>query len=86
MGGNSLIRVIDLAADRQEFVVLVPKDVHDLRDLAFDGATFILPRAPRTREETAEIIRRFDTRYRADPNKQTRVSVLDREPYLTGRS
>ena len=83
-GLNTLVRVIDLAADRQEFILLHPKDWRDLRDLEFDGDTVILPKADRTNAEIAEIVQRFDALYWADENnKQTRHSVLDRERYLT---
>jgi hypothetical protein len=85
-GLNTLVRVIDLEAARQEFVLLNPKDRDDLRDLAFDGETVILPKAERTAAERAEILARFDALYWTAPtNNQTRISALDREPYLHQR-
>jgi hypothetical protein len=57
MGLNTLVRVIDLDAERQEFVLLNPKNADDLRDLEFDGCTFVLPPKPRTPAELAEIER-----------------------------
>jgi hypothetical protein len=83
MGLNTLVRVIDLDAERQEFVLINPKNADDLRDLEFDGCTFVLPPKPRTQAELAAIERRFDELYWTDPNnKQTRISVLDRERYI----
>jgi hypothetical protein len=83
MGLNTLIRVIDLEAERQEFVLINPKNADDLRDLEFDGRTFVLPPKPRTPDELAAIESRFDALYWTDPNnKQTRISVLDRERYV----
>jgi hypothetical protein len=83
MGLNTLIRVIDLEAERQEFVLINPKNADDLRDLEFDGRTFVLPPRPRTSAELAAIESRFDALYWTDPkNKQTRISVLDRERYV----
>lgn len=80
---SSLVRVIDLEADRQEFVHLHPKDRGDLRDLEFNGNTFILPAAERSAAEIAQIVQRYDALYWADENnKQTRHSVLDRERHL----
>jgi hypothetical protein len=80
---TTLVRVIDLEADRQEFVVLQPTIPDDLADLAFDGETVILPKATRTAAELAEILARFDERYwTTDHNNQTRISALRRERYL----
>jgi hypothetical protein len=79
----TLVRVIDLAADRQEFVFLAPTLPDNLMDLAFDGETVILPKALRTNAEVAEIVARFDERYwTTDKNNQTRISALARERYL----
>lgn len=82
-GLNTLVRVIDLDAGRQEFVLLNPKNADDLRDLALDGRTVILPKAERTAAEIAAIVQRFDDEYRTNPqNNQTRISALDRERQL----
>ncbi len=81
-GLNTLIRVIYLEDERQEFVILNPKDAGDVRDLEFNGRTFVLPEQPRTPAEIAEILARFDALYWTNSNnKQTRISVLDRERY-----
>lgn len=83
MGLNTLVRVIDLEAGRQEFVLLNPKTASDLRDLEFNGDTFILPEKDRSPAEVADIVCRFDEQYWTDPNnKQTRISALDRERYV----
>jgi hypothetical protein len=83
-GLNTLVRVIDLERERQEFVLLNPRDRDDLRDLALDGATIVLPKAERSAAEIAEIVSRYDALYWADPkNNQTRISVLDRERSLS---
>jgi hypothetical protein len=83
-GLNTLVRVIDLEHERQEFVLLNPKDRDDLRDLALDGATILLPKAARSAAEIAGIVQRYDALYWADPkNNQTRISVLDRERSLS---
>jgi hypothetical protein len=85
VGWNTLVRVINVDADSQEFLILSPQP--DLRDLEFDGATVILPEAPRTAAEAAEILARFDARYFSDPQQQqTRLSVLGRERYLRSRN
>jgi hypothetical protein len=82
-GLNTLVRVIDLEADRQEFVILQPTIPDNLADLAFDGETVILPKATRTAAELAEILARFDERYwTTDHNNQTRISALRRERHL----
>jgi hypothetical protein len=63
-------------------VLLNPKDAGDLRDLEFDGRTFVLPEKRRTPAEPAEILARYDALYWSDQNnKQTRISALDRERY-----
>jgi hypothetical protein len=81
-GLNTLVRVINLDEERQEFVLLNPKNADDLADLEFDGCTFVLPEKRRTPAELAEILARFDALYWTDPNnKQTRISALDRERY-----
>jgi len=86
LGLVTLVRVIDLDAERQEFVILAPKNADDLRDLEFDGETFILPAQPRPPEELNAIIERFNALYFADPdNNQTRLSALERERYLPKR-
>jgi hypothetical protein len=81
-----LVRVINLDAQLQEFVMLHPRDRKDLEDLQFDGETVVLPEQQRTEAEIAEIVARFDALYWTDPkNKTTRHSVLDREKYLRPR-
>lgn len=85
-GLNVLVRVINLDAQRQEFVMLHPRSRKDLEDLQFDGETVILPAEPRTAAELAEIVARFDALYWTDEkNKTARHSVLDREKYLRPR-
>ena len=83
VGLYSLVRVIDLERDRQEFVALRPKNAGDLTDLVWNGETVILPLAERLNAEVDAIVRRFDERYWQDPNKnQTRWSALAHERYL----
>jgi len=83
-GGYSLLRIIDLDAGTDEFVVLRPKGLADFRDLEWNGRTLILPERARTLYETAEILGRADERYRAAPPnpKTTRLSAVDRERAL----